>query len=196
MAKEPDEVIQADIDALEEGFNQFVSSRRTMQFFAESIKKRVITRTAAGFGVAIGGRQTRLPALSDSYKDQRKGKIRFFKNKKTKGTFTSREPEDTRVVNKSKFFRPSKANNSATGLLLRSLKATSKKAKLVVTLLRKSYTRNIFGERIKRINTIKVNAFLESQGRTWFDLTNPQNKLLRLDILKALDRFLANKLNL
>mgnify|MGYP006879697714 CR=1 FL=1 len=135
------------------------------------LKDRIVKRTKLGQGVDIQSRNTtRLDQLSTGYK----------KTRKTKQTSLDRTT------------RPAKANNTATGQLLRSL--TTVKVKLNtgvkwVIKLGDRRGRNLDGKS-SRIGNKKLNEFLEKQGRSWFGFTKPQINKITQEIRQIIIKFL------
>lgn len=82
------------------------SLKRLGQYALEIIRDR----TRAGFGVPVqGGKQKRLPALSDSYKKRRRG------------------------MKLSPFTKPSKSNLTLSGAMLASLRVSTRKYEVIIS---------------------------------------------------------------
>ena len=205
----PEETILKANKAIDLAFLE-VSQRRNTRQYAEDIKNKIITRTKLGFGVDPSGKQLRFKPLSESYKEQRKGRLRFFKNKNggtwvvdttlTAKTFNSLRPSKTakkqykdnkgitKVYNLDQTTTPSKSNLTATGLLLRSISSVGKTGQMIISLKNKVYEKGLYRERPKSIKTTSEVFDYVSKIRPFFGLTNPQFNLLFKDIAKEIDR--------
>jgi len=83
MARKDPNAIQFDVPKklISELVETYTSNDRKMKTLAWDMLDQIRTRTRLGFGVTRTGKKVRLKRLSNSYKDQRKGKVRFFTSK-------------------------------------------------------------------------------------------------------------------
>ena len=141
--------------------------KQLAQDTANIVKKR----TQLGFGVDSNGRQFKLPALSESYRAQRKGDIAFFTD--SRGNVIPYEPATPPRL--SKKTTPAKSNLTKTGEMLESLTGEVKDNKIFIDV--KGLRKDGSGMTNK-----EVSDFVEAQGRTFLDLTSAERKQLIREI--------------
>lgn len=155
-------------------------SNINLKKFAVEMKTQVVKRTRQGFGVKANQRRYRLPKLSASYIETRKGKLRFFTNKKTKRVFSvqkgvSKSFTRFAVPNLSSKTKPGKSNITATGFLLNNLRVSILNSKAAVVPGFKVRTRDIFGDKIKDPPTdAAVMGYLRAQNRIFMNLSKDE----------------------
>jgi hypothetical protein len=217
-----EEKILGPIEAIDKAFEILTSPKNT-KGVARDIRNDIVKRTRLGFGVNDAKRQYRLPRLSQSYVNQRKGLLKFVTikgksfpivNNVAKPAARSKPAKKARPKkarpSKPKIARPKKvqprapklspkttpgkSNLTATGRLLDSLRFFGQRAKAIVTIPNYRYTTNIFGERLKKGATAQdVVRFQEKKGREFFGLSKSQENRIERKYGTILAE-LANKL--
>ena len=163
--------------------DKFKSNRGEMNSLGNKILKQIQVRTRLGFGVAKGNRKVRLAKLSNSYKDTRKGKIRFFTTK-TGQVIRIRNKKAIRPKGLSRETTASKSNLTATGLMLNSLTAKVASRRIFITLENKK-GKDIFGTPSKTSTNAKA-GYQANQGRRFLDLASFEVKMFKQIVTKKL----------
>ncbi len=134
--------------------------RKIALMTADQIRKR----TRLGKGVDESGKQTRLKVLSDKYIDVRK------KYRKNLTNLTT----------------PNKSNLSATGQMLDAItgEPTPKGFRIFFINARK---RDLQGN-ISKVTNNQLSEFVESNGRRFFDISIPEENMIRRELRAELTR--------
>ena len=152
--------------------------------YTEKLKKKLVLRTQLGIGVDDQGNPFKLPALSENYKDQRKGKTRWITTKdgrkiKITGKFTPKLSANT---------KPSKANNTATGQLLNAITVVKTRVnegiKFVFTIA-DNRSRDLYGKP-NRTSNKKIVQYLKNMGRGFFNFSKAQRAEISREIRQIL----------
>lgn len=144
-----------------------LESKRLGIMLVEQIKKR----TRLGYGVDDGGRQKKLPALSDGYVGTR-----------------------TRLKdNLDQFTTPKRSNLTATGQLLNSVRS-GRRGALVIEIAGGARNKGLDG-RSSSLSNRTLAGYLEKKGRKFFGLTTAEEAGLVREIKKVIIKALKAKLN-
>lgn len=160
------------------------SSQSNMEKIGEYAAERIKTRTRLGRGVEKDGAQPKpLKKLSQSYRDQRKGKIGFY----TVGTGANRIVvpfEPSKKPNLSNATSPTKSNLTFSGQLLDS-----------ITVLRKTASSVFLGFKSNRSDgkTNKEIAEFVSKERPFFHLSAPEKNGLKKYIQELLNGIIKKR---
>jgi len=164
--------------------------------YVEELKDRIVSRTQLGIGVdPETGVSIRLLKLSDSYKEQRQGKARYYTGANGKIVRVGKNKTNSDYVKKprlSKTTTPAKSNLTATGQLLKSL--TVVKAKIqggVAYFIRvgDKRGRGLF-DSPSTIGNKKLVEYLAEQGRTFLGFTKSQKNQITKEIRQIIIKFL------
>ena len=160
--------------------------------YPDGVKDRIVKRTRLGIGVDKDGNAYKFPALSDNYKEVRQGKARFFtingkKIKIIKGDLVKKPRLHATT-------RPAKANNTATGQLLKSL--TTVKLKIAGSIgwsirVGDNRGRGLFGASSK-IGNKELVGYLAAAGRRFMGITKAQRNEISRDIRHMIIKFLKS----
>lgn len=161
--------------------------RSNVEKILKEAKVIVRRRTLLGFGVPRnGGSRERLKPLSQSYKDQRSGRIIFFRDKQGRvravpanGNFRSRLKLSPKTT-------VSKSNLTLTGQLLDSLQAR-------ITGPGKGEIRPT-GVRDDGLTNEEVANFVQEAGRVFLNLSNNEIKQLEIFSSELFRKILIKKL--
>jgi hypothetical protein len=159
---------------------------------AEKIRKR----TRLGYGVDPDtGNTMRLPKLSDSYKEQRQGKARYYTDKQGRKIRVPKNKNNTDYVKKPRLSRstkPATSNLTATGQLLKSLTAVkikfSRGVRFLITV-GDNRGRGLYDVPSK-IGNKQLVEYLAAQGRTFLGFTRSQRNEISREIRQFIKRFL------
>lgn len=209
MSLTPEQTIQKTARAIELAFEE-VSKPISTTFFALRLRELIVKRTLLGklLSSQSGGKLIKNPKLSQSYILQRKGKIRFFKNKNgstyaienvgNKELKSLRASKQARAQNRKNIERigkvnlginttPSRSNLTATGQLLESIGSKGEVGKLIVQVEHEGRGANIHLEQPKKQpkNSELINI-LKQNGRIFFGLSKSELNILRRDIGKVI----------
>lgn len=185
----------------------YTSSTRLMNRLGEDIVKQIKTRTRLGYGVTKSGKRVRLEPLSDSYKKQRKGKIRFFTAKS--GKVVAIEPLSNKELNSfrasksarrqnrknrkfvkkppnlnSNLTKPAKSNLTATGLMLNSLTRRVVGSRIFISLANAT-GKDMWGK-FSRVTSSQKANFQAKMGRRFLDLAKFEQKIFRNRVTKEM----------
>lgn len=156
--------------------------------YIELLKQRIVKRTQLGVGVdPETGDAMKLPPLSESYKDQRKGKARFYTDKSGKKIRVSKTKDNSDYVKKPKLAgttNPSKSNLTATGQLLKSLTVVKLRITGGVSYLIRVGDRRGRGlfDQPSNIGNRQLVDYLSRQGRHFLGFTNAQKNRVAREI--------------
>lgn len=206
MATNNDEKFDLPAQEIDKLVDIYTKSPRRMNNLGSDIIKQIKTRTRLGYGVQIGGRKIRLKKLSDNYKAARRGMKRFFRNKKTGGTFVVealsakelkayRASKEARKENKalkksltptrlSLSTRPAKSNLTATGLMLESLTKRVVGTRIFISL-RNRRDVDMYGNNAKATSNQKA-SWQAKAGRRFLDLANFEQKIFKERVTKEI----------
>lgn len=151
---------------------------------AQMSMEAIRQKTRAGLSMANTnpqGRATKLPPLSKSYQEFRKGKVSFYKGKQGQ-TYPVNEASDKLNDVDPQYFRPTFANNTLTGQLLKALKyrITSKTSFEI-------FVANTRREGDDHTNK-EVAQFLKDQGRGFLGIDSPTTERIKQLWLRAYRR--------
>lgn len=197
MALTPEETILKASKAVDEAFNRLTTPQETKKI-AVAIKNQIVKRTRLGYGVdPETGRRKRLPKLSQSYIDQRKGKLSFFTLKEKK-IIVPYEPGTAPKL--ASTTTPGRSNVTATGLLLNSLGALGGRARVGVFMKKVKYSIDLFGNSLKKsVFTTDVLKWLENGGKTGINKRGFRRPRVFLDLtrteVKKIERDLGKRIN-
>lgn len=163
--------------------------------YPDKVKDKIVKRTQLGVGVDKDGNAFKLPALSTNYKEQRQGKTRWYTSKSGKKVKVTKEEDTSGYVKKPRLAStttPAKANNTATGQLLKAL--TVVKVKVdggVKFIFRVGDRRGLdgYGKKGKAGNK-KIVQYLKDMGRSFFGFTKGQRNEISREIRQILIRLI------
>ena len=173
---------------------------KRMDSLASDMRDQIVKRTRLGKGVSENGSSPRLKRLSQSYKEQRRGNVRYFRNK-SGGVFKIEKKEfilsnkelnayraskEARSENRknrdifktkelSKKTTPSKSNLTATGLMLDSVRGKNVGGKIIIDIVDKKGT-DLYGSPNNTTTNEKAN-FQAKQNRRFLDLAKFEVKM-------------------
>lgn len=165
--------------------------------YIELLKQRLIKRTQLGIGVDPNtGDAMKLPPLSDSYKEQRQGKVRYYTDKAGKKIRVTKSKNTTDYVKKPRLSgntKPAKSNLTATGQLLNSLTVVKLKIKGGVSFMIRVADRRGRGlfDQPSTIGNKTLVSYLAGQGRHFLGFTNAQKNRVAREVRQII-RKLAN----
>jgi hypothetical protein len=157
--------------------------------YADELKNRIVKRTQLGVGVNDDGEAFPLPGLSQSYKDQRSGKVRFYKDKKGKLRKILNPDKKPKLATTTK---ATKANNTATGQLLKAITVVKTKISggvKFIFAIGDDRGLDMYGKP-SEIGNKKLNKYLKDMGRGFFGFTKAQRNQIRREIRQILIRLL------
>ena len=164
--------------------------------YIEELKDRIVDRTRLGIGVdPKTGNSMKLPKLSESYKEVRQGKARYYTSKSGKKIRVGKDKTNSDYVKKPKLAgttTPAKSNLTATGQLLKSLTVVKIKLKSGVAYLIRvgdNRGRGLF-DAPSTIGNKKLVEYLADQGRTFLGFTKSQKNVIRKEIRQIILKFL------
>jgi len=173
------------IDRIEKGlFNKRVSTR--MAKLARSI---VYKRTKAGKGVS-GNSNPRLKKLSDSYKLQRSGKIKF---RTINGRVVAFPGQDDRPRTIGKFFKPAKSNLTYTGQMLESMIIKAGRFTFGVNIPNTKRQRQKGQGNQKQLTNADVAGYVEANGREFFALSKGEVRIILFEYEKILRQLIRKE---
>jgi hypothetical protein len=165
-----------------------------MKRLATKILEQIRKRTRLGFGVTTTGAKRKLEKLSTSYKDARRGKVRFFKNKNGKLIAAKGKSDFTKPKRLASSTKPSKSNLTATGLMLDSLTRVVRSKRIIISI-ENARGSDLYGNS-SNVTTNEKAKFQENAGRRFMDLANFEIKIfgekIRKDIIKLSNKKLKN----
>jgi hypothetical protein len=159
--------------------------------YAESLKERIVKRTQLGIGVNDDGSSFKLPTLAQNTKDQRAGKTRWItvngkKIKMTKDSSNFKQPKLAGTTTASK------ANNTATGQLLKSIIVIKTKVGEGIKFVFKivdNRSKDMYGNQNNTSNK-KISQYLKAMGRGFFGFTRAQRNEIAREIRQVLNKLL------
>ncbi len=155
--------------------------------YGEHLKEKIIKRTQLGVGVDDAGNSKPIPGLAQNTKDQRAGKTRWItvngkKVKLEKGKNKFKQPKlDANTT-------PGKANNTATGQLLKSIVVIKTKINGGLRYIFKiadNRSVDMYGNRNTTSNKM-INKYLIAMGRAFFGFTRAQRNEISREIRQIL----------
>ena len=156
--------------------------------YIELLKQRIVKRTQLGVGVnPQTGDAMKLPPLSESYKEQRQGKARYYTDKNGKKIRVSKNKNNSDYVKKPRLAgttKPAKSNLTATGQLLNSLTVVKLKITGGVSYLIRVGDRRGRGlfDQPTSIGNKQLVDYLSRQGRHFLGFTNAQKNRIAREI--------------
>lgn len=150
-----------------------LEQRQSMQLIVKEAEIIIRRRTLLGFGVpSPGGVRARLEKLSDSYKEQRRGKVVFFRDKDGR---VRRVPTSSQFKSRLKLSNkttPGKSNLTLTGQMLASLRGK-------VTGVGKGIVEPT-GSRIGGMTNKEIATFVQENGRVFMNFSNNEIRQLQI----------------
>lgn len=196
-------VAYRDIDKLNEELNKVISEkleratkRGLNQQYATTLKNRIVKRTQLGTGVDPDTATSyKFPPLSDSYKQQRRGEVRFYTDKQGRKIAVRKNENNTDYVKKPRLAqttKPSKSNITATGQLLRSVTAIRRKVGKNIEFIFTVGDRRGRGlfDQPSTIGNKELVDILERNGRQFLGFTRSQLNQIRRDVRQFIRQFL------
>lgn len=183
-------------DAMNKGVKQAINSEINIDFI-EKQKDLIVKRTRLGNGIdPQTGNTTKLPPLSENYKEQRQGKARWFTTKEGKRVKVTKAMDKSgKFVKKPRLAattQPAKSNVTATGQLLKSLSVARVKtssALILKILVGDRRGRGLFGYP-SNIGNKELIRLLAAQGRVFLGFTKSQTNQIRREIRQKIIKFL------
>lgn len=159
-----------------------LAEEKNMMLIGEYAKELIKKRTRLGYGVEkTGDERKKLKALSDSYIDQRKGKVSFIKTK-AKNIIPVKPLSSPKL---SPSTSPTKSNLTKSGSMLDSMSVTSSNGKVRIAPQ---------GSRSdSRFSNEEIASLVTKQGRPFNNLAKGDLKQLR-DFVSSLLNTLSRKL--
>tara|TARA_R110000764_G_scaffold66038_1_gene137867 strand:+ start:513 stop:1106 length:594 start_codon:yes stop_codon:yes gene_type:complete len=164
--------------------------------YVESLKDRIADRTRLGIGIdPKTGNSMRLPKLSESYKETRQGKARYYTSKSGKKIRVGKNKNNSDYVKKPRLAdttTPARSNLTATGQLLKSLTVVKIKLKSGIAYIIKvgdKRGRGLF-DAPSTIGNKKLVEYLAAQGRTFLGFTKSQKNQISREIRQMIRKFL------
>jgi hypothetical protein len=180
MASSPSAQFKKQFDAIVKEFTRKLSNEKVYRDLAEFGADTIVKRTRLGYGVPFNGaNKQRLKPLSNSYKQQRAGKLAFFTI--TNGSTRFVVPYTPRVKPRlDSTTGPNKSNLTFTGELLTSIEVI-KAGKGEASIGFRRGTRPG-----STLTNEKLNEYIEKQGRIFFRVSRAELEQIRQFLVKKL----------
>lgn len=150
-----------------------LAQRQPMKLIVKEAEIIIRRRTLLGFGVSSpGGPRSKLDKLSETYKEQRRGKVIFFRDKDGR---VRRVPTSSKFKSRIKLSEkttPGKSNLTLTGQMLASLRGK-------VTGLGKGIIEPT-GSRTEGMTNKQIATFVQENGRVFMNFSNNEIRQLQI----------------
>jgi len=155
-------------------FDKDIFTNRLVKEVGLFSQERVKAVTRTGYGVT-NSKKKKLKRLSNSYKDMRRGAVKF---RTVNGAVIPFQEPDERIqeVDK-KFFEPDFSNLTFSGQLLESIKYTYNRAKHIFTIQPTGKRKKLPGES-KTLTNKKVAEYVAKGGRPFLGIDKKGDKTI------------------